>query len=256
MLTPKEVFLNFSDYENLINQSKNKIKEDKITILETINGTKIAARHNRFDAKIIREQFVDLQYFPDDVYINNFKPKVVLDIGGYIGDVSLYCASKFGSKIHCYEPTPQNFTMIQKNLLLNPTYNITVFNKGISGSSEIINLNIQDMLGEIHASSNKTYDTDVISIEIPCISLTEAIENLNEPVVDLLKIDCEGQEFEILGNCDTEYLSKKVKYLVFEHHRFVENYEIKIEKLLKKLKNNFSIIKNTKNLFFLETRKK
>ena len=254
MLTAKEVFKNFLDFENLMTLSKNKIKEDKITILETTNGAKIAARHNIYDIKIIKEQFLDLQYFPYPLYENNFKPKVVLDIGGYIGDVSLYCAAAFGAKIHCYEPTPQNFKMIQKNLNLNPGYDIKAFNKGISGSSRLLNLNVQDMLGEIHASSNKKYHNDVTTIEIPCITLVEAIDTLNEPVIDLLKIDCEGQEFEILSKCDTEYLSSKVRYLVFEHHRFVDNYKFKIKKLLDKLENNFLIMKNTKNLCFLESR--
>lgn len=251
------IFVNNHDYEKLTDQSNNRIKENKITILETVNGAKIAARHNIYDIRIIKEQFIDLQYFPNNVYENNFKPRVVLDIGGYIGDLSLYCASTFNSKVHCYEPTPQNFNIIETNLELNPELknNITIFNKGISGKTESIRLNVQDMTGEIHASSHKIFDRHNNEITIPCVSLFEAINTLNEPIIDLLKIDCEGQEFEILGDINLNELSKKIKYLVFEHHKFVNNYETRIKDLLEKLKVDFDIIHKRKNLYFLKSKK-
>jgi FkbM family methyltransferase len=231
------------------------IKSDSFTVLETKKGVKIAARQNSCDIKIIKEQFVNLQYFPGDVYPENFKPQVVLDIGGYIGDLSLYCASTFNSRVHCYEPTPQNFKVLEKNLSLNPTLNITAFNKGISGSSESIKLNVQDVSGEIHASSHKRYDNNATAIEIPCVSLSDAIDALKEPRIDLLKIDCEGQEFEILGNCDLEYLSSKVRYLVFEHHGFVENHRAKLTSLLHALERHFEIVRNAKRLCFLKSKR-
>ena len=255
-MTLNSVFKNTNDYNILVEQSNNRIREDKITVLETVNGTKIAARHNIYDVKIIKEQFIDLQYFPE-ILEDGFAPNVVLDIGGYIGDLSFYCASLFGSKIHCYEPTPQNYEMIKLNLQLNPELqkHITVFNKGISNSNEPIKLNVQDITGEVHASSHKKYKSDVITIDIPCISLEDAIEELNEIKIDLLKIDCEGQEFNILKDVDSEMLSRKVKYLVFEYHNFVEDYKLKLEKILSNLENDFDILKKSKKLCFLRSKR-
>jgi FkbM family methyltransferase len=255
MLNPKNIFVNYNEYEKLLNQSKNKIRENKITILKTTNGTMIAVRHNIYDIKIIKEQFIDLQYFLD-VFENNFQPKTVLDIGGYIGDLSLYCASMFNANIHCYEPTPQNYKMIKTNLDLNPMLqkHITVYNEGISNSNDPIKLNVQDVIGEIHASSHKVYKNNVSTIEIPCITLNQAIAKMNESKIDLLKIDCEGQEFNILDNIDSNELSQKVKYLVFEYHNFVDDYEIRLEKILKNLKKDFDLLKKSKNLCFLKSK--
>lgn len=252
MLTPNDVFINVEDYNTLLNQSNNKIRENKTTVLETTTGTKIAARHNIYDIKIIKEQFLDLQYFLES-YRDVFKPKVVLDIGGYIGDLTLYCASTFGSKVHCYEPTPQNYKMIKYNLDLNPSLqnNITVFNKGISKNNEVIKLNVQDTIGEVHASSHKKYKNDVTTIDIPCVSLFDAINTINEEQIDLLKIDCEGQEFNILDNIDSKLLSSKVNYLIFEYHSFVDDYKNKLEAILKNLENDFEVIKKSKKLCFL-----
>ena len=249
----KDVFVNFDLYENLLEESNKRERYDKVSILETLNGTKIAARHNIYDVKIIKEQFVDLQYFPT-VMPDNFKPKVVLDIGGYIGDLSLYCASTFDSKVHCYEPTPQNYAMIQENINLNKDLNITVFNKGVSDSRQPIMLDVQEISGEIHASSHKKYKSHVTTIEVPCVSLTDAIKELNEEKIDLVKIDCEGQEFEILKNIDSYELSSKIDYLVFEYHKFVTDYKNKLENILKNLEPNFDILKKSKKLCFLKSK--
>jgi FkbM family methyltransferase len=249
------IFVNSAIYNALLEESNNRIRQEKISVLETFNGTKINTRHNIYDIKIIKEQFVDLQYFPN-IYEENFSPKVVLDIGGYIGDLSLYCASTFNSKVHVYEPTPQNFNMIQKNLESNPHLknNITAFNKGVSGTTDTLKIDVQDISGEIHASSHKKYKTQVQTIIVPCVSLDDAINDLNETLVDLLKIDCEGQEFEILGNTDLDKLSKKVKYLVFEHHSFVNDYKNKIENLLLNLEQHFIILKKSKKLCYLKSK--
>lgn len=254
-MNPENVFVNCKEYYKLLEESNLRTRESKKTILETLNGTKIYARHNIYDVKIIKEQFVDLQYFPD-IYEKNFKPKVVLDIGGYIGDLTLYCASEFSSKVHCYEPTPQNFKMIKENLKANPQLQnqITVFNKGVSGTEQYINLDVQDIQGEIHASSHKKYKSEVKTISVPCVSLEEAVREVDEPLIDLVKIDCEGQEFSILGETDLENLSKEIKYLVFEHHSFVDDYKNKIHNLLLNLEEHFVILKKSKKLCYLKSK--
>lgn len=255
MIRTNDVFANIAIYDTLLEESNNRIRQEKISVLETRTGTKINARHNIYDVKIIKEQFVDLQYFPD-IYEENFSPKVVLDIGGYIGDLSLYCASTFNSKVHVYEPTPQNFSMIQRNLESNPHLknNITAFNKGVSGTTDTLKIDVQDIIGEIHASSHKKYKTQVETISIPCVSLEDAILKMNEPLIDLLKIDCEGQEFEILGKADLDKLSNKVKYLVFEHHKFVDDYKNKLDNLMKQLEKYFIVLKKSKKLCYLKSK--
>lgn len=252
-MNPENIFKNINSYNFLIEQSNLRVRENKKTILETHIGTKIAARHNIYDIKIIKEQFVDLQYFPKFIP-SDFKPKVVLDIGGYIGDLSLYCASTFDSKVHCYEPTPQNYAMIQENINLNKDLNITVFNKGVSNSRQPITLGVQEISGEIHASSHKKYKSHVTTIEVPCVSLNDAIEELNEEKIDLVKIDCEGQEFEILKNVDSYELSGKINYLIFEYHSFVADYKNKLESILNNLEANFDILKRSKKLCFLKSK--
>ena len=250
----KTIFKNYEDYENFILNSKDKVKSDQRIILETVNDTKIIARDNIFDIKIIKEQFVKRQYFPIDVFDLNYKPHTVLDVGGYIGDFALYCSGELNSIVYCYEPTPQNFSVLAENLKLNPKLDnkIKIFNKAVSNSESEILLNVHDSNNEIHASSNKHFiDENVIAV--PCISLILAIDKIQNNI-DFLKIDCEGEEFNIFKNINFIDLSKKVNYIVFEHHKFVENYDEKLKNLIDNITTGYNLLKLTDRLCFCKSK--
>ena len=255
MNSARDVFLNINDYNTLIEESNARTRKNKITDLKTIDGAVISARHNIYDVKIIKEQFVDLQYFPS-VIEEGFTPSVVVDIGGYIGDLSLYCASKFNSSVYCYEPTPQNYQMILRNIKNNPSFgdNIKVYNKGVSDTDSTLKIDIQDIEGEIHASSHKRYKTQVKTVDVPCVTLKTVLDNVKEEKIDLLKIDCEGEEFNILKGCNSKKLSEKVNYLVFEYHSFVKDYKTKLDNILLNLEDNFDVLKKSKKLCFLKSK--
>jgi len=55
------------------------------------------------------------------------------------------------------------------------------------------------------------------SISVPAKSLTSIIETNNFQKVDLLKLDCEGSEYDIIYNTDSTIL-KKVNMMVIEVH--------------------------------------
>lgn len=247
-------FINTQDYETALINSKKKIKNNNKIVLITNNGTKISIRNNIFDIKIVNEQFKDYQYFPKDVFNEKYKPKTIIDIGGYIGDFTLYCAGELGCDVHCYEPTPQNFEMLKANIDINTHMNnIKIFNEGVSKNSGILKINVQDLSGEIHASSNKNYSNET-TINIPVVGLKTVMERINKPV-DILKIDCEGEEFNILSKeiIDSNVLDN-VHYIIFEYHKFVEDFDSKMKILLENLDTKFELIKKTKYLCYYKNK--
>ena len=253
----KDIFKNVAEYKNLKFLSKKKIRESKQTILETVNGIKITARHNIFDVKIIEEQYVKKQYFPEAVYEKDFTPKFVLDIGGYIGDLSLYCVEHYNSIVHCYEPTPQNFKILEQNKKINPRFkdNLFIYNQGVSSDDGYFFMNVQDIMGEIHASSHKDYDHMMKEIKVESVSLSTAIKRFENNIIDIVKIDTEGQEFPILLNSDISALANQVKYIVFEHHSFVDDYKNKMLKLKNHLEQSFVKVHSTKHVDFYRSKK-
>lgn len=233
---PKDVFKTYDNFLQLESLTKQRIRTPKKIMLETANGCKILARQNIYDYNIIVEQFLQNQYFPQEVF-RDYAPKTIIDIGAYINDFGLYCASTFNSTVHAYEPVKQNFTIAIENQKIN-NYNITTFNEGVA-TTPTLDINVKDVQGEIHASSHRTYKKGFATKEIKCVSLDTAIERLGKHI-DVLKIDCEGQEADILNRNDFNQLSKNIDYIIFETHSFID--DDVMQDIYHKLQKGFELV--------------
>lgn len=197
--------------------------------LRTDDGLSITIRQNIVDAHIIQETFIQKQYHvpvPDGV---------VIDIGGYIGDFSLYAIKYLGAKkvIVC-EPVIENLEILRQNII-NNNYNdkIMVVTKAVSGTGGDIMLNIKSDGDEIHASGYKYSDDYTEKRKVPSITVSELIDIHKVGFIDLLKIDCEGEEYNILLNMP-DHLFHKINNIVFEFHQ-IAGFENNLKKVLDKL---------------------
>ena len=117
------------------------------------------------------------------------KPKTVIDVGANVGLFSILAAHYFtNAMIHAYEPNPRVIPYTAKNL---QPLGVTLFNEGIGSVSGFAT--IQDT-GE--SRSALTLLGASASGNVPIISLTEAVERMGCEI-DLLKLDCEGAEWDI-----------------------------------------------------------
>lgn len=215
---PDLVFKNTQDFYELKDLAERKQRSSKKTKLVTKDGCNIVARHNVYDFYIIVEQFLLKQYFPKEVF-DNYVPRTIVDIGAYINDFGLYCASKYGASVDAYEPVKQNFTIAIENANIN-NYDIRTFNEGVA-STPVLDINVKDVQGEIHASSHRTYKKGYATKQIPCVTLDTVLDRI-EKHVSILKIDTEGQEVDILNRDDFDTLANKIDYIVFETHSFID----------------------------------
>lgn len=147
---------------------------------------------------------------------------VVIDIGAHIGGESLFLASLDQKlKIYAYEALPENVDLLQKNALQNGFSNIFPFLLAVGGKIGKRKIYYGDEDTEKgrpwHFGGNayrihrkEFYEVETITLEK--IFLDNKIERCR-----LIKIDCEGCEYETLKNCPPEIL-KKVDYIVGEHH--------------------------------------
>src|SRR5262249_30359506 len=127
-------------------------KGEGIVELQTQDGLKILIRQNIWDARIVREIFFDKPYVR---HIKLGANPVIVDIGGYIGDFSLYAAKYLNARqVIVFEPTDENFKMLRRNIEINGYEDrISAVNMAVSASDEVI-LNVQiDEDQEIHASA-------------------------------------------------------------------------------------------------------
>lgn len=158
----------------------------------------------------------------------NFKQgDVVIDIGANVGMVSLLLAKKYPFlKIYAFEPVKDPYESFKSNIKLNNisdgtiiAYNMAVTKDGrdicisydpcVSGSSNMFNFSNNNILRK-KISHVKSITLDEIF----------RLHNINE--VKLLKIDCEGAEYEILYNTCYENLNK-ILHLRGEFHEHIKH---------------------------------
>jgi FkbM family methyltransferase len=145
---------------------------------------------------------------------------VVIDIGGNVGIISIFLAKKFPFlKIYAFEPVKENFENFKRNIRLNkiPDGIISVENLAVTKDARTVNLNI-DMTNS--GGSNLYVAKEVDSFQsgdVQSVTLEDIFEKFALKSCKLLKIDCEGSEYEILYNTDKDIL-KKCKHMRGEFH--------------------------------------
>ena len=170
------------------------------------------------------------EYMPNEIDDYNFDSidfkdgDVVIDIGGNIGMVSIYLAKKYPFlKIYAFEPVKQNYENFLKNIELNNINKdiIKVFNLAITKdrrdvilTSPFNNSGASNIYNNFRGSGNIISNND---ISIKSITFDDIFSNNNISKCKLLKIDCEGAEYEILYSANVENL-KNCEYMRAEFH--------------------------------------
>ena len=144
------------------------------------------------------------------------KNRVVIDIGANIADSSIYFATTGAKKVIALEPFPKNFVVAQKNITLNGfTDKIELLNAGCCGGQS------KDMVLDTSANGVgcQTMQSSLGS-NIHFYTLQELISKYNIDSPAVLKIDCEGCEYDIILSNDKTILDKFSHIQVEYHHGF------------------------------------
>jgi FkbM family methyltransferase len=173
--------------------------------------------------------FVFKEIFMGDVYeLETLLPHlpaspVIIDIGANAGFFDLLMLSVLpSSTIYAYEPIESNIKLLQQTIEANPAIrnNISLHQLAVTGKE----------LGSIELYTEPTDNNQVVAsvfsefnarntkrLTVPSISLTEIIKQNDLDHIDILKVDCEGSEYDIFYNTDTDLL-KRAKTIIFEAH--------------------------------------
>jgi FkbM family methyltransferase len=111
---------------------------------------------------------------------------VIIDIGAYVGDHTIYYSKKVGSrgKVLAFEPNPEAFECLKHNMKAyenTECYNLAIGEK--VGKIAIDNSCVNKGMAHIKEGN----DIDVITLDLVSVSK-----------LNLIKIDCEGFEIEVL----------------------------------------------------------
>ena len=163
---------------------------------------------------------VDEYYSGNDWDVVNVLNRYVIDIGANVADSTLQFAHK-GAKVIGFEPVKHLYELGVKNIDLNDDLkdNIIFINKAVGDKRGTLNIDSNSVQNYINEGDN--YQIDVITID--------DILNYYEFPADVLKMDCEGCEFEIILNNDLTMFDD----IILEHHAEMvgRDYKLLIEKL-------------------------
>lgn len=134
----------------------------------------------------------------------------VIDIGAHYGIYSLIAAKK-AKKVYAFEPVPENFKILNKNIADNSITNLDPINKAVSDRVEEVTFNVpwaSDSAGFYEHPNAETIKK--IKVQTTTIDTEVAEHNIS-----LIKIDTEGHEIHVLnGLKNTLKNNKKAKMLI------------------------------------------
>ncbi|MAL85449.1 MAG: hypothetical protein CMI23_03710 [Opitutae bacterium] len=190
----------------------------------SIRGVRRPISASNDATKIFMEIFLYDEYFLRK--ITNEAIQTIVDIGANVGIFSITARSFFQSaKIYSYEPSSNAFSFLKKN---GEEFGFKSFCAAVGSQTcfgKLIEEGSSGCLSKFIAT--ETGNDEMISFEN--IFDHNSISNL-----DLIKIDCEGCEYELLAKSN---MWSKVKFLTMEFH---ENDLDSISKILSKI--NFEIL--------------
>lgn len=179
---------------------------------------------SKMDIWSVKETFLDGFYDRYGTQVQN--GWIVIDIGAAIGDYSIHTA--FGrprTVIYAFEPYPESYQLLLKNLTLNAIDNVFAFQEAVWSQSGRLALNLieEEPLKIASQSPSEMAETnDVMMVE--AVTLEQVLERQALVKVDLLKLDCEGAEYEILMKAPAKTLAK-IQRIVMEYHDVNEAHE-------------------------------
>jgi FkbM family methyltransferase len=145
-------------------------------------------------------------------------PKVILDIGSNIGTSILFFHEQYPrAKIYGFEPNPETFQVLQTNVRSIPS--VEIFNQALGASNAKVSVQFDG--ADFSRFMGKLEDADlsgpVTTAECDVRHAGEVMKNLGVTQVDLIKIDCEGAEYDVLTALPNEML-RECKWIVGEMH--------------------------------------
>lgn len=213
-------------YFNLINNFSNWQEYFRYKT-KKLDSLKLISRKKGIEFIFCRESMgVFKEIFPHDFYNINLLNKIssssptILDIGANVGYFTLLANIFFNPKVVlCFEPVPGNFSSLVKNLefdkkKINKTFQLAVFTPETKNIELFVDAEEKIT---VTASHYKNISSGKMKLTCDCTDISQIIEQNKLDKIDILKMDCEGSEYDILYSLTDKYWNK-ISVITMEVH--------------------------------------
>lgn len=162
------------------------------------------------------ETFIESVLVREEYFRAGYRPapgQTIIDIGANMGSFVL-AAAKYakGGRIIAVEPFPESVRYLRRNVQQNRLDNVEIIEAAVAASAGKNRLYMANDAG-FHSV---WLDEGFGSIEVRSIALAEILERYDIKRCDLLKIDCEGAEFEFIPAIQPDTW-RRIRRLVMEY---------------------------------------
>jgi FkbM family methyltransferase len=173
------------------------------------NGKELILSGHRLDIVVLFQVFCETVYPTDP-------DTVVLDIGGNIGLFAVYAAFSGARKVYAFEPNREAYRHMLENISRNSLQTVIVPHHYAvtSKSDEVVAIpkgaSPQNRIA-YGPANNDEYES------VHTISVDDIVKREGISCVHLLKMDCEGSEYDILAGMSNATFSK-IRRIIVEYH--------------------------------------
>jgi len=190
-----------------------------LTVKFRIGSDYLTARYGKTtDLFVLEETYLDKLY--DGDYHGNF----VIDVGGYIGETALFFAQRGARRVFCVEPAPDNLRLLEQNISQSSFKDkIVVIRAAILDKDGIVEFYMDNQSYPCYHVANshefmKTYTREPSKYNVQAMSFQSLLEYTGLEEVDVVKLDCEGSEYDILLGTPDSVLKRVRKYIIEYHN--------------------------------------
>ena len=168
------------------------------------------------DVWSVKETFLDRFY---ERYGFEIEPGwTVFDIGAGIGELSIFAAqAQPDTRVFAFEPAPASSALLRENIRLNDLTNVQVLEVAIGAESGTMLLDTSGGDPLMYSSRTERDVAGAGEFVVKSMTLQDAMAWAGVGQVDLLKLDCEGAEYDILYSADRSVLAR-IPRIVMEFH--------------------------------------
>ena len=168
------------------------------------------------------------------------KDTIFYDLGAHWGYFSILAAKFVGpkGKVYTFEPMPDNYERLTRNIRINEIENIEALNMAVSNVDSTLRFsNSKDTFANTYVSTSEEN-----SIEVKAVSLDKFIEQKNGLPPDFIKIDVEGAEADVLEGAEQTIRKYRPVIHLSTHDIHLKGVDERCKAWLKKEKYEMNVL--------------
>jgi FkbM family methyltransferase len=178
-------------------------------VLEGRSGVRYLVRAGKTDLAVVNEAVI-LNPYLSPGYVSLPEDAIVVDVGANIGDFTIQSARLCPhGRVIAVEPVSEQVRMIAVQKLLNGVSNVTCVHVALGSHEGEVDIHVDGSHSRAHPGTGKTE-------RVRLTTLPSLMRDVGIDRITLLKLDCEGAEWDILPAA--EEVLPRIQQICMEFH--------------------------------------